>query len=853
MDFRPRYNENTNATITHNSENTFNTQQIDNRDLRSLYLQHSELNGNSSIHQQVPFQEQNGNFTYPQQQVQQLLQQPFQYSQPVQQQNQYIYQSSVNQYSQQHQQIAPTFYQGNVNPNTLDQGSDYSQYALQQYHEQKRKEAKHAMIIKSMGTFPTNFRRSYSRRRHKNSHFGCKQCKRRRIKCNEQFPICTNCIKSRLTCSYQSLTQNQIDTIMAKKQQQEEEDNFESMLEDPNSHEQPSTSNSRNVNINIHSRSISSDRSQFQLSPIDFSMNLGTSISAPIYGGPADLFSSSHQMLQPQVPASVEAIPGAMQEVVTFDPLPETPLQNGLNNNSSSSVIAPENSNDQITLPPVSKNYSNSLEPYQSIERDDHFGFESQKVKFRNHMKKLCHLAAQYEYLYYSIVNFGCLLLSSKVEDPQEVEYCLQQATKFRDLTSMEVNRRTNNLQSVAANGNIDEFSTLFASVIILSWDLYSPRSTLTAHLKSLEYCSKFAANNTNLPVFENDENYSVLCNEYMYQCLKYIHFPSYSHAFLGEFLKRLENVKPTLQGMLNQQDDYESKRMFENEFKFLHGIITRLNNYLNTVAAQPIKNDDSITSYSSEVLFNLLKEWISNFPSEACSFKPRRHPSFHVLYTYYHAASRSLDAFFPEIRYLFSMSFNGPVDLVSMDLQTMSSAVSSNVIPLLQYPFRIISFFKERLYKLSKLIIINNPFSVENDDTRNKSKKLKMIKEDFITSFEHDQITNDSFPQIDKANKDFDVGTIEGEFVLIGGNKETLDGSISPTTILTTDFQSHSTPVTVMDLMPVSSSSSSSCYSYCGGHGESDLSKGDSLQKYIVIRRSALSGLANQARQVYS
>ncbi|CAN3358257.1 hypothetical protein DICA3_F36818 [Diutina catenulata] len=45
------------------------------------------------------------------------------------------------------------------------------------------------------------------RRQHKNSKLGCSTCKKRRVKCDENFPECNNCIKRGVRCGYLDLQQ----------------------------------------------------------------------------------------------------------------------------------------------------------------------------------------------------------------------------------------------------------------------------------------------------------------------------------------------------------------------------------------------------------------------------------------------------------------------------------------------------------------------------------------------------------------------------------------------------------------------------------------------------------------------
>lgn len=49
------------------------------------------------------------------------------------------------------------------------------------------------------------------RKKHKNSKLGCATCKRRRVKCPENLPACTNCIKHGSRCEYLDYTEKQLE------------------------------------------------------------------------------------------------------------------------------------------------------------------------------------------------------------------------------------------------------------------------------------------------------------------------------------------------------------------------------------------------------------------------------------------------------------------------------------------------------------------------------------------------------------------------------------------------------------------------------------------------------------------
>lgn len=48
------------------------------------------------------------------------------------------------------------------------------------------------------------------RKKHRNSKLGCATCKRRRVKCMEDLPACTNCVKHRVHCDYLDFSEEQV-------------------------------------------------------------------------------------------------------------------------------------------------------------------------------------------------------------------------------------------------------------------------------------------------------------------------------------------------------------------------------------------------------------------------------------------------------------------------------------------------------------------------------------------------------------------------------------------------------------------------------------------------------------------
>ncbi|KAK6202909.1 uncharacterized protein RJT21DRAFT_112844 [Scheffersomyces amazonensis] len=60
-------------------------------------------------------------------------------------------------------------------------------------------------------------RKPIRRRKHKNSKLGCATCKLRRVKCTEDLPECSNCVKHKVKCDYLDYSEEQLDAIRQAK------------------------------------------------------------------------------------------------------------------------------------------------------------------------------------------------------------------------------------------------------------------------------------------------------------------------------------------------------------------------------------------------------------------------------------------------------------------------------------------------------------------------------------------------------------------------------------------------------------------------------------------------------------
>lgn len=154
------------------------------------------------------------------------------------------------------------------------------------------------------------------RRKHKNSKFGCPNCKKRRVKCSEDLPQCLNCIKHKVKCGYLDYSPERIEEMKAAKLQEKDEEEGRTRSNSLN----PVLSNGSGHKGSVGSINPNGGHKPGSVSKSSLS---GTSISGPSMSGTSITGSISGSMngsisgtsLPPSVPASLSgtslATPGS--------------------------------------------------------------------------------------------------------------------------------------------------------------------------------------------------------------------------------------------------------------------------------------------------------------------------------------------------------------------------------------------------------------------------------------------------------------------------------------------------------------------------------------------------------------
>lgn len=462
-------------------------------------------------------------------------------------------------------------------------------------------------------------RKVHLRRAHKKSHLGCQKCKMRRIKCDEQVPVCGQCKRSNIDCSYSYYTQIQIKEHIRKRE----------------------ASRAAAVNALLDSTSINHDK------------------TAP-----------------------------AGAQLVSQMPLL---LTEKLNN-----------------LPKLERRNMNTT---VAITRQ---GFETDFMKnaYSNWMNNTIALAFHHTCLYHALLAFSFSFSSVKSKKDVEKIY----SDRHRTIALREI-------QEGLLNVSPSNTDALLSSSLILSWDVF---------LREGDFASYITLTRGLGAVLEKVQSVSsttqmALCmTESIFQAIKNILHPPYEHTFFAELIQSIKDL-------VIEDKQLELDPVLKKEYNFLIYFVTRVDLFLKTSFEVVSENRRFPRDPSS--IFNFMREWITNFPSLALnldSLSNSNKESALVLYSYYHAVTRAMDAIMPEARYLFQFSFIGPVDLVSPETCiTLTESKATQV--RLEYPLKIIKFFKKRQFLLNRKFLFADPLK---NATPLVPPQPESVDEIFVTSF---------------------------------------------------------------------------------------------------------------------
>lgn len=482
-------------------------------------------------------------------------------------------------------------------------------------------------------------RKIHFRRTHKKSHLGCQNCKSRRIKCGEQLPICSQCIRAKAHCSYLDLSEAEIAERQRKK------------AEDSNSH------------------------------------NLQQPPRQPVLPSPALTFSpESH----------------------TSPPHAASPKGSGINNSFMSMSLPPisgltgESLESPHSLPPVSalgmeRPLSGGIPMFSAGPKAQlvRQGFETDMMRsvYQQWMNGVLTMASYDSNLFHALMSFSYGFLAIKTG---RISYRID-SDKHRFIAVRQ-------LQRELTKSKIENSDALLATALILSWDVFFQDGDMQSYIT---LSKGLAAVLEKIQVTVSATSTALCTSDALFQGIKSIHVPPYCPKFVDELVGKIKGIEKFI---ASSGDD-----TLVAEHNNLYRYMLEVSTFLQT--NQRTKSRSQNMYFSPDFLFRLLCNWLKSFPLNAQSLNTIDNEYRLVLYVYYHATTRALDALFPEVRYLFQFGFIGPIDSVGIEnLVGLSSGYSTDNY-LLQYPLKVLTFFKERLFLINRLLATKFPLEGPGDD----------------------------------------------------------------------------------------------------------------------------------------
>ena len=249
------------------------------------------------------------------------------------------------------------------------------------------------------------------------------------------------------------------------------------------------------------------------------------------------------------------------------------------------------------------------------------------------------------------------------------------------------------------------------------------------------------------------------------------INIPSYSPQFLFE----IESNLRSLEFIFINTRLFEHNQIANNDFKKISYQFKSLSRFFGNYVLPIVyesRDENFVTIYRPNVIYDIYKQWHSIYPSEAIVHHRNSNESNSeeamflndlstTLYMYYYAIAASLDAVFPACKYLHSMTFMLPTNKFFANKSIMTAHQNNTFMEnifqfkignLLQrhifYASRLFSFFRRRFVFYYNNTAWENPFL--DDQLKANRFKSRTIKNSFevpIQSFNNTLIRPEHYP----------------------------------------------------------------------------------------------------------
>lgn len=596
------------------------------------------------------------------------------------------------------------------------------------------------------------------RRKHTNSKLGCVNCKRKKIRCDENLPQCNNCVRAKKDqCSYLTLSQSEINKIKLTHSLR----NSQNKLLDSD-YRLPTSKGGLYSKSKISKLPPESKKTFHDLG-IEFAHELTKlPIRIPSYNYPPlqykistmDDFSSEFQVIydtpEPEklasepVSRSTTPLPSATTAYTTFKRLTKSKF---LRSNNTG-------------MNPVDSHHISAL------------------VSTKNHQKTILHDL---------MVCLGrCIVLSSKKNDtPQDSAFAALSRTCFEEhsrcLTGLKksIAEFYRNLNQTPAKRS-DEFkdhlqfmTTLlyycnnFLSYCVMLLD-FSMENYQKISSDSYKIFEAYLNRTKEIGKYTHSGIIQSITKQLQYQLLL-VKIPTYNSAHVEEITQNLESVSSIFDKITSTNPDFVNlKKGYQSLVQFCVDEYNPLTTKAGT--------DGRLINWRVHDIYNLMKKWLFVVASGRFSPRALNNPTdkedllikdlSSVLQTYYFVIGASLKTCFPLAVYLFGVAFSPlepdmnkerfTISLKDSDFremlgtQGMTSNIKNNDISdFLQrqnyFNLRVWSFFGFRF----RIYLENSHWGVDmpQSSERFNDRVFRYVKENPITRFNSTLIRPEHYP----------------------------------------------------------------------------------------------------------
>ncbi|KAI5966201.1 uncharacterized protein KGF55_000510 [Candida pseudojiufengensis] len=571
------------------------------------------------------------------------------------------------------------------------------------------------------------------RRRHTNSKLGCLNCKRKKIRCDENLPNCKNCLKSKKdSCSYLKLSIEEIEKIKITH----------------------SLRNSQNKLLNSNyrlpaNRVIKQHPNKLLLSsePTLNHVNKGESVLEFKY----EL--SNLPIIIPNInypPLQYNNL--SMQNFnKEFKIINDFEIENDSNSNKN---ILPKGFEHQVKFKIMNKKqfkrkikkYDLDFKRHLVIGESDLIDFISDELLFNNNITIL---SESIQLLGESIIvnHFKHSKHDYKIKRDNHIANLYHQCRSI--LNSRISNKNKETITYLTAY-------TLFFTNIMMKGSYNSYINSFNSIFESFKLV--YETNNELIEFLRKVLQFNVIS----------IHIPSYNPQFLFEIESNLRSLEFIFNSSKHQSINFSPKTKLK--FENLNLQYSNLMKFLNLKVLKNIfsaRDENLVTTYPSNLIYEISKEWNCICPSFAMNYRFKIDNSNYdesifikdlstTLYTYYLAIASALDAVFPACKYLFSSNFILPTNGSFENKEILTISKYNPFInkffnyEILQrhilYSSRLYSFFRKRFVFYHNNINWKNYYNNIKDYKFN-TRKIINVKEIPINSFNTTIIRPEHYP----------------------------------------------------------------------------------------------------------